>query len=148
MRFKATIAVIVLVAATACVRFESHDGSKLASEGYSLSDPAKQERLKQELTAAGVPFTIKTIDGQEYVHWDASQADRANAVRIALLGPDLPSGRNISYDAETQAKFKSWLAENGIPFSTAVNEGREYVIWEENVDDKVRKWHLPLPPSR
>src|SRR6185369_689421 len=100
MRFKATIAVIVLVAATACVRFESHEGSKLASEGYSLSDPAKQERLKQELTAAGVPFTIKTIDGQEYVHWDASQADRANAVRIALLGPDLPSGRNISYDAE------------------------------------------------
>lgn len=64
-----------------------------------------------------------------------------------MLGPDLPSGRNISYDAETQAKFKLWLAENGIPFSTAVKEEREYVIWEENVDDKVRKWHFPLPPG-
>jgi hypothetical protein len=148
MRFKATIAVIVLVVATACIRVDSSGGSSLASEGYSLSDPAKQERLKQELTAAGVPFTTKTLDGQEFVHWDASHAERANAVRVALLGPDLPSGRHISYDAETQTRFKSWLTENGIPFSTAVKEGREYVIWEENVDDKVRKWHLPLPPSR
>lgn len=143
---KAAIAFFLLVAAAACIRVDSSGGSKLASEGYSLSDPAKQERFKQELTAAGVPFTTKTLDGQEYVHWDASHAERANAVRISLLGPDLPSGRNISYDAETQARFKSWLAENGIPFSTAVKEEREYVIWEENVDDKVRKWHLPLPP--
>ena len=147
MRFlKATIPVFALAVATACVQTDSPGERKLASESYSFSDPVKQERLKRELTAARVPFTIETLDGQEYVRWDASHAERANAVRTALLGPDLPSGRNIAYDDETQTKFKSWLAENGIPFSTAVKEGREYVIWDENVDDKVRKWHLPLPP--
>jgi hypothetical protein len=51
MRFKATIAVIVLVAATACVRFESHEGSKLASEGYSCRTP--QSRTAQARTHSG-----------------------------------------------------------------------------------------------
>lgn len=54
--FKAIVAVFLLVVASACIRIESSGKSQLTSESYSFSDPAKQERLKQGLTAAGVPF--------------------------------------------------------------------------------------------
>jgi hypothetical protein len=146
MRFtEGILATFVLAVATACVQSDSPP--KLASEGYSYADLVKQERLKRELTAAGVPFTVETNGGQEFIGWNARDADRANAVRVALFGPDLPPNRHISYDDKMQAEFKAWLTENGIPFSTAVVDDHEYVIWDQAVDSKVRKWRLPLPPD-
>jgi hypothetical protein len=142
---KGFFAAFTLAVATACVQSDSPP--KLDSEGHSFADPVKQERLKRELTAAGVPFTLEIKGGQEFINWSVRDAERANAVRIALFGPDLPLDRHISYDDKTQAEFKSWLTENGIAFSTAVVDGDEYVIWDEAVDSRVRQWHLPLPPE-
>jgi hypothetical protein len=143
---KVAIAALALSLTTACLPSDPAKERKLVSESYSFSDPAKQERLKRELAAAGVPFTTETFEGQEHISWEARYAPQANAVRTAVLGPDLPQGRHIAYDAEGQAKFKQWLTQNGIPYSTLEKDGREYVVWEDNVDDKVRAWHLPLPP--
>jgi hypothetical protein len=140
---KGILAAVTLAVATACVQSDSPP--KLASEGYSFADPVKQERFKGELTAAGVPFTVEITGGQEFIGWNARDAGRANSVRVALFGPDLPPKRHISYDDKMQAEFKSWLTENGIPFSIAVVDGYEYVIWDEAVDSKVREWRLPLP---
>jgi hypothetical protein len=140
---KTAFAAVMLVLATACVERQA---PVLDSEAYSFHDPVRQEQFKQKLTAAGVPFTTETLDGQEFVRWTKSDAERATAIRQEVFGPDLPSGRHIAYDGATQARFKAWLTENGIPFSTAEKDGREYIIWEPAVDKEVRKWHLPLPP--
>lgn len=137
---------LIIVAVSACIRYES-SGGQLASESYSLSNPEDQERLKQGLRDAGVPFTVEMIDGAEHVRWEAKHAAEANAVRISIFGPDLPNGRHIAYDKETQARFESWLDERAIPYSIVDKDGRKYVVWEEAVNERVREWPLPLPPE-
>jgi hypothetical protein len=140
---RAALAAVALALATACIESQAPVPD---SEGHSFHDAVRQEQFKQKLMAAGVPFTTETVDGQEFVRWTKRDADRANAIRQEVFGPDLPPGRHIAYDGATQASFKAWLTENGIPFSTAQKDGREYVIWEPAVDNEVRKWHLSLPP--
>lgn len=74
MRFlKAALAAVTLTAAIACTERQA---PVLDSEAYSFHDPARQEQFKQKLTAAGVPFTTETLDGQEFVRWTKSNARR------------------------------------------------------------------------
>src|SRR5262245_25115559 len=122
----ALLAALVL-GSSACTPGERVRSRELVSEGYSFSDPERSERLKTGLTSAGIPFTTEVQGGNEYVNWEARYADRANAVRIELFGPDLPSNRNIAMGAEQQARFKAWLAERSIPYQTVEKEGMEYI---------------------
>ena len=140
----ALLAALVL-GSSACTSGEPPRARELVSEGYSFSDPDRMERLKTGLTSAGIPFTTEVRDGNEYVDWEGRYADKANAVRIELFGPDLPSNRNIAMGGELQVRFKAWLAERSIPYQTVEKEGVEYIIWEESIDEAVRQWPY-LPP--
>jgi hypothetical protein len=108
------------------------------SESVSYSDTADQERFKQALVSAGVPFDIVTEQrGQEFVRWDARYSAQVERITDSIF---LPPGRSIRFDAERQYRFKAWLEKNGIPYRTMIEDGGEYVVWEEADAERVRAW--------
>jgi hypothetical protein len=71
------------------------DGARTTSitRSISYSNPEMQQRLKDGLRAAGVPFTVKMQDGKEYVGWEAEHAAAAQAVDDKIKEGPLPAGR-------------------------------------------------------
>lgn len=112
--------------------------SRTTSEGVSYSNARDQERFKQALSSAGIPFDVTTEQrGQEFVRWGASYSAQVNRIKDSIF---LPSGRNLRLDPERQSQFKAWLEENAVPYRTMVQEDGEYVVWEEVDAERVRAW--------
>jgi hypothetical protein len=112
--------------------------SRTTSEGVSYSNVRDQERFKQALSSAGIPFDVTTEQrGQEFVRWGASYSAQVNRIKDSLF---LPSGRNLRLDPERQSQFKAWLEQNAVPYRTMVQEDGEYVVWEEVDAERVRAW--------
>ena len=112
--------------------------SRTTSEGVSYSDASDQERFKQALASAGIPFDVTTEQrGQEFVRWDASHSAEVTRIKESLF---LPSGRNLRLDPERQSEFKAWLEQNSVPYRTMTQEDGEYVVWEEADAARVRAW--------
>jgi hypothetical protein len=109
------------------------------TRSVSYSDPEMQQRLKDGLRAAGVPFTVKTQDGKEFVGWDAEHAAAAQAVDEKIKEGPLPSGRNVHFpDAGLQKQFTDWLGEKGIKHEVVNSEGKDYIVWHAGAGDAVR----------
>src|SRR6266853_1381563 len=114
---------------------------RLSSESSSYADPEKQRRFKVALKQAVVPHEIYTgNDGREYVKWKGEDGAAVEAVKISLFGEPLPEGRHIHFGAPYQERFKKWLTDSGIPFTTRLSEGKEYVIWEAADYPQIAKW--------
>lgn len=112
--------------------------SRTISEGISYSNANDQERFKQALSGAGIPFDVTTEQrGQEFVRWEARYSAQVDRIKDSLF---LPSGRNLRLDPERQSQFKAWLEQNAIPYRTMIQEDGEYVVWEEADAERVRAW--------
>jgi hypothetical protein len=113
--------------------------SRTLTESVSYSDAESQERFKEALSTAGIPYEVATEQrNQEFVRWDATYSEAVERVKDSVF---LPPGRNISLDETRQLRFKSWLQENAIPFRTMNDDGREYIVWEEADSERVRAWN-------
>jgi hypothetical protein len=110
---------------------------------YSVSmyyaDPTEHQQFKSALRDAGVPFELEVREGREYVLWEGRYQQRVEAIEAKLFGPPLPQGRHVSLDPASQEQFKRWLKQSGIPFTTQIKRGREYIVWSEEDDERVRK---------
>jgi hypothetical protein len=114
---------------------------KLVSESVSYEDPDEHRRFKDALDEANVPYeTYVNEKGKEFVRWRPEVRGTVQAVQAKVFGPDLPAGRNIHFEGDMGALLKSWLAENDIPFTVIVNRGKEYVVWDETDNERVRSW--------
>ena len=102
------------------------------ARAVSYTDADLQQRLKDALREARVPFTVETRDGTEYVGWAAEHNDAADAVIEKVVGKSLPSGRNAHFpDPEVQKQFIDWLAKKGIRHEVMKMRGDDYVVWDE-----------------
>src|SRR5262245_41862494 len=126
-----------LLALVACEpRVET--SSRTTAESVSYGNARDQERFKQALQSAGIPFEVATEQrGQEFVRWDASYSAQVKRIKDSLF---LPAGRNLRLDPQRQSQFKAWLDQNAVPYRTMAQEDGEYVVWEAADDARVRAW--------
>jgi hypothetical protein len=102
------------------------------ARAVSYTDADLQQRVKNALREAGVPFTVETREGSEYVGWAAEHNDAADAAIEKVVGKPLPSGRNAHFpDPEVQRQFMDWLTKKGIRHEVVKMRGDEYVVWDE-----------------
>jgi hypothetical protein len=116
-------------------------GTNSITRSVSYSDPEMQQRLKDGLRAAGVPFTVKMQDGKEFVGWDAEHAGAAQAVDEKIREGPLPAGRNVHFpDRTRQKEFTDWLAQKGIQHQVVSMRGEDYVVWDEARGDLAKEF--------
>jgi hypothetical protein len=97
------------------------------ARSVSYSDPATQQRLKDEFTRAGIPFTTSTSDGKEYIGWSREHDAAADRIQETLHGP-----RGVHFGtAQFQKEFIAWLAKRKIKSAIVEHEGKEYVTWDD-----------------
>lgn len=118
---------------------------RLVSESHAYADAEKQTRFKSALRDAGIDHEIYTGgDGREYVRWKGEDSAAVERIQVQLFGEPLPEGRHIHFGAPHHERFKKWLTDNAIPFTTRQNDGKEYVIWKAVDYAKVSQWeHFP-----
>lgn len=129
----------------------NQDGStnvRLLSESTSYSSPEQQRQLKEALTVAKISFKTEVREGREFVVWDAKDSA---AVKVALespVGPELPSGRHTAFSKDLNDEFENWLKANNVSYFAKSRDGREYLVWSERDDVKVKEWlRSRLPES-
>jgi len=100
------------------------------ARAVSYSDPDLQQRLKDRLREAGIPFSIEMRDGKEFVGWAAEHNTAAEAVDAKVKESHLPSGRSARFpDPAVQKQFTDWLAKKGIKHEVVKSHGEDYVVW-------------------
>jgi hypothetical protein len=97
------------------------------TRSVSYSDPATQQRLKDEFTRAGIPFTTSTSDGKEYIGWSREHDAAADRIQETLHGP---RGVHLG-TAEFQREFIAWLAKRKIKSAIVQHDGKDYVTWDD-----------------
>jgi hypothetical protein len=128
---------VVLIALGACDHRVQSESQPL-SESISYSDTNHQERFKQALTSAGIPFEVVPAQrSEEFVRWDLKYSAQVERIQDSIFPP---AGRSIRFDPEHQFQFKAWLEKNGIPYTTMLEDGGEYVVWQEADATRVRAW--------
>jgi hypothetical protein len=143
MRIIAILLVTIAVACTGCkLRVETEP--KTLSEGVSYGNTEDQERFKQALTTARIPYDVTVQNNKESIYWDVSYSKAVEKVKDSLF---VPSGRNISLDEQDQPRFKAWLEQRKIPYRTMIENKREYIVWEEVDSKRVQEWE-DFPPYR
>jgi hypothetical protein len=131
------IVLLILPALGGCDhRVESE--SRTISESVSYGNTDGQERFKQALSSAGVPFDVVTEQrNQEFIRWDAKYSKQVERIQDSIFPR---AGRSIRFDPERQVQFKACLESNGIPYRTMLEDGGEYVVWDEADAERVRAW--------
>jgi ABC-type transport system substrate-binding protein len=101
--------------------------------GYSNRD--MQQALKDELAKAGIPYTLETRDGTEFVMWTEEHKAAVDGIMRKLHeGP--ARMRSVSFESPaTQEEFKQWLLKRGIAYETSKTGDREYVSWKDGPAD-------------
>ena len=111
------------------------------TRAVSYSDPSRQQRLKDALREAGVPFTVRIEDGKEFVGWKAEHDAVADAIHQKVSGGPRPGTRNAHIpDAALHAEFVAWLSEKGIQHEVMPMRGEDWVVWDESAGDLVRQF--------
>lgn len=111
------------------------------------SDADKLKRLKEALTNAGVPYTVETKDGKEYVGWTSDHAAAADEIERKVREGPFPGGGNAAMPAELQQEFRDWLAKKGVANEVVKSDGREFVVWEQASGDLVREFMEQRPTA-
>lgn len=110
------------------------------THGVSYSDSSTQQRLKDGLREAGIPFTVKTEDGKEFVNWKHEHHAAAEAISAKVRDP-LAGRRNAHFpDAKLQEQFLDWLKQKAVKYEVVEMRGQEYVVWDESAGDAVRQF--------
>lgn len=116
-------------------------GPPPGSRSVHYGDPDMNERLKAELAMAGVPFTVETREGKEYVSWSAEHDAAAEAVQLKVSESHLPNGRNVHFpDAALRKEFTDWLTRKGIKYEIVSSYRKPYVVWQEGVPDPTKQF--------
>ena len=123
------------------------DQAKDPKEGLTFAHPTDQRQFTDALAKAGIAYSLEVKEGRKFVVWSQRDRDSVSRIQASLV---VPPGRNLSLTpAENQAEFKTWLSENGIPFTTRLSLGQEYVVWAEQDTERVKKWpKWTEPPAK
>ena len=113
-------------------------GPKPGWRSVWYSNAETQQRLKDGLTKAGIPFRTRTEGGKEYVSWPPEHDAAAEKIsEEARSGPVTPAKRSIAFGtAETQKEFVTWLTKRGIKSAIVPRDGKQYVEWEETAETR------------
>lgn len=113
----------------------------VTARSVSYSDPDTQQRLKDGLREAGIPFTLKMQDGKEFVGWPAEHNVAAEAINEKVRAGPFRSGSNAHIpDAQLQQQFVAWLEKKGIRHEVAKSDGKDYVVWDPGAGDAIREF--------
>lgn len=110
------------------------------TESTSYSSQEQQRQLKVALAAANVKYQVEMRSGEEFVTWSATDSAAARAAIESPLGPELPVGRHMNFSNELRAEFENWLKATGVSYFTKTRDGKDYVVWSEQDDSRVRDW--------
>ena len=105
----------------------------MGMRGSHYSDPDRQKSLKDALTRAGIPYTLDTQDGKEFVHWPPEHDKAVEQIKGSLHGDPAPGKHSIAFEnAATHEEFKLWLVERRIPFEVIeMPDKKKYVAWKD-----------------
>lgn len=112
------------------------------TRAVSYSDPSRQQRLKEALREAGVPFTVRVEDGKEFVGWKAEHDAVADAINQKVSGAPRPGTRNVHIpDGALHAEFIAWMTQKGIKHEVVqMHQGEDWVVWDESAGDLMRQF--------
>jgi hypothetical protein len=101
-------------------------------------EPVAQQRMKDALREAGIPFSVEVRDGQEFLTWPPAHNEAALAVIDRFGGKPLTDGRNAHFpDPAVQKQFTDWLAQRGIKHEVVTTHGDAFVVWDPAAGDLV-----------
>lgn len=113
----------------------------VSTHATSYSDPAMQQRLKDELARAGIPYALDVADGKEYIKWSAEHNAAVEDIQRRRIHGMFSGGRNASFpDPALRQEFTDWLTQRGIPYEIVNSNGKEFVVWEKGANDLVRQF--------
>jgi hypothetical protein len=107
----------------------------VGTRATSYSNRDMQKDLEDELAKAGIPYTLDTRDGSEFIVWtEEHNAAVEEIVRKLHEGPGRE--RSVSFqNAATQEEFKQWLLKRGTAFEITKTGSKEFVSWKEGPAD-------------
>ena len=125
------------------IGWPSFDRSKAgrSTRAVSYGDPDMQQRLKDALREAGIPFTVKIEDGKEFVAWPAEHNAAAEAINEKVRSGPLGAGRNVHFpDPKMHEQFVDWLNQKGVKHQVGKLQGKDYIAWDESLGDLVSEF--------
>ena len=103
----------------------------LGSHSRHYSDPAMQQEFKVELAKAGIPYSLETSDGKEFITWAQQHKAAVEEIERKMNEAPTPDSHNTSFeDPATQKEFREWLVKRGIAHEVVTMQGREFVTWK------------------
>lgn len=94
-------------------------------------DASTQQRFKEALAKAGVPFETRTREGKEFVAWSQAHNEAVEAIHKQVLDGPFPDGRNARFDDHAlQKEFADWLTARGVKNEIVKRHGEDWVVWE------------------
>ena len=113
----------------------------LGSRSSSYSDPAMQQRLKDELAKAGIPYALDVTDGKEFIKWSVEHNAAVEDIKRRRVDTLFSDNRNASFpDPALRQEFTAWLKGRGIPYEIVNSRDGEFVVWEKGPNDLVRQF--------
>lgn len=124
----------------------------VGSHAINYGEATRQQQVKDELAKAGIPFTLDTHDGKEFIVW-APQYDAAAQQILRKVEQGPPAGHNVSFNnPEEQRKFREWLGKRGISNEIVNADGEPYVVWKDGPDDLLNQYlketSVPCPRDK
>jgi hypothetical protein len=135
-----------LICATAAVVavfgwLRSENESSERPVAVRTSNVEAQQRMKDALRAAGIPFSIELREGQEFITWPPEHNAAAEAVIGRFPGKPISDGRNAQFpDPALQKEFTDWLSRRGIRHQVIRSHGQDYVVWDRDRGDLVTQF--------
>lgn len=119
----------------------------VSTRATSYSDPAMQQRLKDELAKAGIPYELEVTDGRELIKWTLEHNAAVEDIKRKKVDRTYGDGRNASFpDPALRQEFTDWLTRKGIRYEIVTSSGgQEFVVWEEGPKDLVRQFMESRP---
>jgi len=113
----------------------------LGSRSSSYSDPAMQQRLKDELAKAGIPYALDVTDGKEFIKWPVEHNAAVEDIKRRRVDTLFSDNRNASFpDPALRQEFTDWLTQRNIPYEIVNSTSGEFVVWEKGPNDLVRQF--------
>ena len=114
----------------------SSGGRQVGWRSVWYSNAETQQRLKDDLAKAGIPFKTRMEGGKEYVSWPPEHDAAADRIQEQARNADQPRGIHFG-SSDMQKEFVAWLAKRRIKSDIVVRDGQEYVTWDDPAEPKV-----------
>jgi hypothetical protein len=113
----------------------------VGTRSSSYSDPAMQQRLKDELAKAGIPYALDVTDGKEFIKWSVEHNTAVEDIQRRKIDAMFSGGRNASFpDPALRQEFTDWLTRRGITYEVVKSSSGEFVVWDRGPNDLVRQF--------